>query len=108
MSINEECRRFLSRSKEGFENPDFKHAQYLVDLLPELNSGNVRFFLVDWNIDINFKVSGKYQELEEKEKEVDNLVGKIVGNRFEEFTSLLNKPMIYGVIDIFQYDLQCV
>jgi hypothetical protein len=44
MSINEECRRFLARSKEGFDNPDFKHAQYLVDLLPELNSGNVFIF----------------------------------------------------------------
>jgi len=40
-NINEECKKFIARDSEGFQNYDFKHAQYLVELLPELNSGNV-------------------------------------------------------------------
>lgn len=40
-NIIEQCKRLISRDDEGFQNPDFKHAQYLVDILPDLNSGNV-------------------------------------------------------------------
>jgi len=38
--------------------------------------------------------------LEEREKEVDRLVSKIVHQRSAEFSSLLAKPMIYGVIHL--------
>ncbi len=40
-NIIEECRKFIAKDSEGFQDHNFKHAQYLVELLPELNSGNV-------------------------------------------------------------------
>lgn len=40
-NINDECKKFIAKDTEGFQNHEFKHAQFLVELLPELNSGNV-------------------------------------------------------------------
>ena len=42
-NILDECRKFLSKDREDFQNHDFRHAQYLVEILPELKSGDVCF-----------------------------------------------------------------
>ena len=42
-NIIDECRKFLAKDREDFQNLDFKHAQYLVEILPELKSGDVCF-----------------------------------------------------------------
>ena len=36
-----ECKKLLSSDIEGFQNPDFKHAEYIVEFLPYIKSGNV-------------------------------------------------------------------
>jgi hypothetical protein len=37
------CNEFLSKDEEDFKNHDFKHAKFLVSIMPDLKEGKVLF-----------------------------------------------------------------
>jgi hypothetical protein len=36
-----DCNEFLKKDKEGFSNPDFKHAQFIVGIMSQSQGANV-------------------------------------------------------------------
>lgn len=35
------CNSFLAKDKEGFQNPQFRHAEFIVEIMPQLKDGQV-------------------------------------------------------------------
>ena len=76
-NINDECKRFIAKDEEGFQNYEFKHAQFLVDLLPELKSGKVKKFLEDFILTREFRFQGSTRNLKREKKTLTSLYQKL-------------------------------
>jgi hypothetical protein len=86
--IKIECNEFLKKDEEGFQNPDFKPSLFIVGIMPTIKDGVA---------EDTSKFIQKFRELEKKEEEVDRMVSNIIHQRFDQFTELISKPILYGV-----------
>lgn len=86
--IKSECNAILEKDKDGFQNPDFKPALFIVGVMPTVRDGVS---------DDTSQFIQKFRELEKEEEKVDKVVSKIIHQRFDQFTSLISKPILYGV-----------